>query len=57
MYRLKRKYGDTVEDVIAFGQKAREELERIQSFPGSGMILCRQKSCVLYAMARKRQKH
>ena len=30
MYRLKRKYGDTVEDIIAFGQKAREELEQIQ---------------------------
>lgn len=30
LYKLKRKYGDTVEDVIAFGQKAREELERIQ---------------------------
>ena len=31
IYKLKRKYGDTVEDVIAFGQNAREELERIQS--------------------------
>lgn len=31
LYRLKRKYGDTVEDIIAFGQKAREELEQIQS--------------------------
>ena len=31
LYKLKRKYGDTVEDVIAFGQKAREELESIQS--------------------------
>ena len=30
LYRLKRKYGDTVEDIIAFGQKAREELEQIQ---------------------------
>lgn len=30
LYKLKRKYGDTVEDVITFGQKAREELERIQ---------------------------
>ena len=29
LYRLKRKYGDT-EDIIAFGQKAREELEQIQ---------------------------
>ncbi len=31
IYKLKRKYGDTVEDIIAFGQKAREELELIQS--------------------------
>lgn len=31
LYKLKRKYGGTVEDVIAFGQKAREELEHIQT--------------------------
>lgn len=30
LYRLKRKYGSTVEDVIAFGQKALEELDNIQ---------------------------
>ena len=30
LYRLKRKYGSTVEDVIAFGQRAREELDNIQ---------------------------
>ena len=30
LYRLKRKYSSTVEDVIAFGQKAREELDNIQ---------------------------
>ena len=30
LYRLKRKYGSTVEDVIAFGQKAREALDNIQ---------------------------
>ena len=30
LYRLKRKYGSTVEDVIAFGQKARVELDNIQ---------------------------
>ena len=29
LYRLKRKYGSTVEDVIAFGQKAREELDNL----------------------------
>ena len=31
LYKLKRKYGDTVEDGIAFGQKAREELQNIQT--------------------------
>lgn len=31
LYKFKRKYGETVEDVIAFGQKAREELEHIQT--------------------------
>ena len=31
LYKLKRKYGDSVEEVIAFGQKAREELESIQT--------------------------
>ena len=31
LYKLKRKYGDAVEDVIAFGQKAREELQNIQT--------------------------
>ena len=30
LYRLKRKYGSAVEDVIAFGQKAREDLDSIQ---------------------------
>lgn len=31
IYKLKRKYGDTVEDILAFGKKAREELRMIQS--------------------------
>ena len=31
IYKLKRKYGDTVEDVLTFGEKARQELETIQS--------------------------
>lgn len=31
IYKLKRKYGDTVEDILAFGKKAREELEAIES--------------------------
>ena len=29
IYKLKRKYGDTVEDIIAFGKAAREELDRM----------------------------
>ena len=31
IYKLKRKYGDTVEDILAFGEKARQELNLIQS--------------------------
>ena len=31
IYKLKRKYGDTVEDILAFGEKARQELGLIQS--------------------------
>lgn len=31
IYKLKRKYGDTVEDILAFGERARQELEMIQS--------------------------
>lgn len=31
IYKLRRKYGDTVEDIIAFGERARKELEMIQS--------------------------
>lgn len=31
IYKLKRKYGDTVEDILAFGKRAQEELEMIQS--------------------------
>ena len=31
IYKLKRKYGDTVEDILAFGTRAREELDLIQS--------------------------
>lgn len=31
IYRLRRKYGDTVEDILAFGERARKELEMIQS--------------------------
>ena len=31
IYKLRRKYGDTVEDILAFGVRARKELEMIQS--------------------------
>lgn len=31
IYKLRRKYGDTVEDILAFGERARQELEMIQS--------------------------
>lgn len=31
IYKLRRKYGDTVEDILAFGERARKELEMIQS--------------------------
>ena len=31
IHKLRRKYGDTVEDILAFGERARKELEMIQS--------------------------
>ena len=31
IYKLRRKYGDTVEDILAFGDRARKEREMIQS--------------------------
>ena len=31
IYKLRRKYGDTVEDILAIGERARKELEMIQS--------------------------
>ncbi len=30
IYKLRRKYGDTVEEILAFGEQARQELHRIQ---------------------------
>lgn len=53
IYKLKRKYGDTVEDVIAFGQNAREELERIQSSQKRHDHLQAEK-LRLYALAREK---
>ncbi len=54
IYKLKRKYGDTVEDVIAFGQNAREELERIQSSQERHDHLQAEKKLRLYALAREK---
>ena len=53
IYKLKRKYGDTVEDVIEFGQNAREELERIQSSQERHDHLQAEKRS-LYALAREK---
>ena len=53
LYKLKRKYGNTVEDVIAFGQKAREELERIQtSQERQGQLQTEKRR--LYTLAREK---
>ena len=53
LYKLKRKYGDTVEDVIAFGQKAREELQNIQTSQERYDHLQEEKRR-LYAQAREK---
>ena len=53
IYKLKRKYGNTVEDVIEFGQNAREELERIQSSQERHDHLQAEKRR-LYALAREK---
>ena len=53
LYRLKRKYGSTVEDVIAFGQKAREELDSIQHSQQRYDAL-QAKKLRLYAKAREK---
>ena len=53
LYRLKRKYGSTVEDVIAFGQQAREELDTIQHSQQRYDALQAEKMR-LYAQAREK---
>ena len=53
LYRLKRKYGSTVEDVITFGQKAREELDSIQHSQQRHDALQAEKMR-LYAKAREK---
>ena len=53
LYRLKRKYGSTVEDVISFGRKAREELDNIQNSQQRHDALQAEK-LRLYAKAREK---
>ncbi len=53
IYKLKRKYGDTVEDILAFGDKARQELEMIQSSQERAEHLQAEKHR-LYTMAREK---
>ena len=53
LYRLKRKYGSTVEDVINFGQKARQELDNIQHSQQRHDALQAEK-LRLYAKAREK---
>lgn len=53
LYKLKRKYGDTVEEVIVFGQKAKEELERIQ-FSQERHDQLQAEKLRLYAIAREK---
>lgn len=53
IYKLKRKYGGTVEDILAFGEKARAELDRIQSSQEEQEQLQAEK-LRLYHLARER---
>ena len=53
IYKLKRKYGDTVEDILAFGDKARQELETIQSSQERAEHLQAEKHR-LYTLAREK---
>ncbi len=53
IYRLKRKYGDTVEDILAFGERARQELETIQSSQERAEHLQAEKHR-LYTLAREK---
>ena len=53
IYKLKRKYGDTVGDILAFGDKARQELETIQSSQERAEHLQAEKHR-LYTLAREK---
>ena len=52
IYKLRRKYGDTVEDILAFGERARKELEMIQS--SQERVEHLQKEQRLYTLAREK---
>ena len=53
IYKLRRKYGDTVEDILAFGERARKELEMIQSSQGRVEHLQKEQRR-LYTLAREK---
>lgn len=53
IHKLKRKYGDTVEDVLAFAEKARAELERIQ-FSQEHYDRMQAEKMRLYGLAREK---
>ncbi len=53
IHKLKRKYGDTVEDVLAFAEKARAELERIQ-FSQEHYDQMQAEKMRLYGLAREK---
>ena len=53
IYKLKRKYGNTVEEILAFGQQAQAELERIQSSQERADQLQAEKHR-LYVLAREK---
>ena len=53
IYKLRRKYGDTVEDILAFGERARQELEMIQSSQERGEHLQKEQRR-LYTLAREK---
>lgn len=55
LYRLKRKYGDTVEDIIAFDRKHGRNWNRSSS-RSSGTISCRRKSCACMVWRAKRRR-
>ena len=53
IYKLKQKYGNTVEEILAFGQQAQAELERIQSSQERADQLQAEKHR-LYVLAREK---